>query len=48
MCRHTVKDRELIEFSCKIMNFNEIPQNHILYLRSLIEDKVIQFTHNLS
>ena len=38
---------ELREFNCKIMNLNEITQNYILYSRSLIESKIIQFTHNL-
>ena len=42
-----MKDCELREFNCKIMNINEIPQNHTLYSRSLIESKIIQFTHNL-
>ena len=43
-----MKDCELREFNCKIMSLSEITQNYILYSRSLIEDKVIQFTHNLS
>lgn len=38
---------ELREFRCKIMSLNEIPQNHTLYSKNLIESKVIQFTHNL-
>lgn len=42
---HIMKD---CEFNCKIMSLNEIPQNHILCSISLFEDKVIQFTHNLS
>lgn len=48
MCRHAVKDYELREFNCKIMSLNEIPQNHILYSRILIENKAIKFKHNLS
>ena len=47
MCRHTVKDCELREFNCKIMNIDEIPQNHTLYSRVLIENKAIKFKHSL-
>ena len=43
-----MKDYELREFSCKIMSLNEIPQNHTLYSRILIENKAIKFKHNLS
>lgn len=42
-----MKDCELREFSCKIMSLNEIPQNYILYSRSLIENKAIKFKHSL-
>lgn len=43
-----MKDYELREFNCKIMNINEIPQSHTLYSRILIENKAIKFKHNLS
>ena len=42
-----MKDYELREFNCKIMNINEIPQSHTLYSRILIENKAIKFKHNL-
>lgn len=35
------------EISRPIMELNEIPRNHCLYSRSLIENKVIPFAHNL-
>lgn len=37
----------LREFSYPFMELNEIPHNHRLYSRSLIENKVIPFAHNL-
>lgn len=36
-----MKDGILREFSCPIMELNEIPRSHVLYSRSLIENKVI-------
>lgn len=42
-----MKDGILREFSCPIMELNEIPRSHMLYSRSLIENKVIPFAHDL-
>ena len=42
-----MKDGILREFSCPIMELNEIPRSHVLYSRSLIENKVIPFAHDL-
>ena len=42
-----MKDYELREFNCKIMNLNEITQSHTLYSRVLIENKAIKFKHSL-
>lgn len=35
------------DLSCQIMNLNEVQPNNRLYSRSLIENKVIPFAHNL-
>jgi hypothetical protein len=37
----------LREISYPIMQLNEIPHNHVLFSRSLIENKVIPFAHDL-
>ena len=42
-----MKDSILREFSCPIMELNEIPRSRMLYSRSLIENKVIPFAHDL-
>lgn len=42
-----MRDGILRELSFPIMELNEIPHNHRLYSRSLIENKVIPFAHNL-
>jgi hypothetical protein len=42
-----MKDGILREFSCPIMELNVIPHSRVLYSRSLIENKVIPFAHNL-
>lgn len=42
-----MKDGVLRKISHPIMELNEIPHNHILYSRSLIENKVIPFAHGL-
>lgn len=42
-----MKDGVLREFSFPIMELNEIPHNHVLYSKSIIENKVIPFAHNL-
>ena len=42
-----MKDGVLRELSFPIKELNEIPRSHILYSRSLIEDKVIPFAHDL-
>lgn len=42
-----MRDGVLREISYPIMELNEIPHNHRLYSRSLIENKVIPFAHNL-
>lgn len=42
-----MKDGILRELSCPIMELNEIPRSHMLYSRSLIENKVIPFAHDL-
>ena len=35
------------DLSCQIMNLNEVQLNNRLYSRSLIENKVIPFAHDL-
>ena len=42
-----MKDGILRELSYPIMELNEIPRSRILYSRSLIENKVIPFAHDL-
>lgn len=42
-----MKDGVLRELSRPIMELNEIPRSHRLYSRSLIENKVIPFAHDL-
>ena len=42
-----MKDGVLREFSCPIMELNEIPRSRTLYSRSLIENKVIPLAHDL-
>ena len=42
-----MKDGVLRELSYQFMELNEIPRSHILYSRSLIENKVIPFAHGL-
>lgn len=42
-----MKDSVLRKFSHPIMNLNEIPHSHLLYSRSLIENKVIPSAHGL-
>jgi hypothetical protein len=42
-----MKDGVLRELSFPIMELNEIPRSHMLYSRSLIENKVIPFAHDL-
>lgn len=42
-----MKDDILREFSCPIIELNEIPRSRMLYSRSLIENKVIPFAHDL-
>ena len=42
-----MKDGVLREIRYPIMDLNEIPCSHILYSRSLIENKVIPFAHGL-
>ena len=43
-----MQDDILMKISYPIMELNEIPYNHVLYSRSIIENKVIPFAHNLS
>lgn len=42
-----MQDSVLMKVSYPIMELNEIPYNHVLYSRSIIENKVIPFAHNL-
>lgn len=42
-----MKDGVLRKISRPIMELNEIPRDHTLYSRSLIENKVIPFAHDL-
>lgn len=42
-----MKDGVLRELSFPIMELNVIPRSHVLYSRSLIENKVIPFAHDL-
>ena len=42
-----MQDGVLMKVSYPIMELNEIPYNHVLYSRSIIENKVIPFAHNL-
>lgn len=42
-----MKDGVLRELSFPIMELNEIPRGCMLYSRSLIENKVIPFAHDL-
>ena len=42
-----MQDGVLMKVSYPIMELNEIPHNHVLYSRSIIENKVIPFSHNL-
>lgn len=42
-----MKDGVLRELSYPIMELNETPRSHRLYSRSLIENKVIPFAHDL-
>lgn len=42
-----MKDGVLRKISHSIMQLNEIPHSHVLYSRSLIENKVIPFAHDL-
>ena len=42
-----MQDGILMKVSYPIMELNEIPYNHVLYSRSIIENKVIPFAHNL-
>ena len=42
-----MQDDVLMKISFPIMELNEIPYNHVLYSRSIIENKVIPFAHNL-
>lgn len=42
-----MQDGVLMKVSYQIMELNEIPYNHVLYSRSIIENKVIPFAHNL-
>lgn len=42
-----MKDGVLRNISYPVIELNEIPRNHTLYSRSLIENKVIPFAHDL-
>lgn len=42
-----MKDGVLRKISYPVMQLNEIPHSHVLYSRSLIENKVIPFAHDL-
>lgn len=42
-----MKDGVLRELSFPIMELNEIPRSRVLYSRSLIENKVVPFAHDI-